>query len=163
MELLLFLAMLAVSGTVFCQDYRHRSLPLWLLLLYGLLVILHWVVWPLSYPFVLANLFFLTLLFGISLMVVRRRQKLQIREMMGLGDVVYLTISAGFFSFPFFVICLNIGLVVALLSHVLLMRWNPVYRERALIPLAGFVSPVISIGYFLELYEPAFVRTLFHY
>lgn len=149
------LSVLLVLGScliIAFQDFKSRSISIWVLGLYLGAVALYAALHHRSLLDAGFNLLFIGILLGTTVGMVTLVKKRPYREVIGLGDVLFLVISTPLFQLTSFVIWIPIGLLATFLIHLVLIRSVSVYRQQATVPLAGLLSLIFSIACVTEVY-----------
>ena len=153
MYVIFFLLFTFCSLLIFWQDFKSRSIHVYLILFFAVLpVLFHFFVQPISLWGLAFNWGFLAVIIGLSMLLIRWRNQLSFSGMFGLGDVFYLMIVSVYFDFPDFVIWLNAGLISALSMHLISNRLSERYKKQHLIPLAGFLAPIFTVALFIHIH-----------
>lgn len=99
-----------------------------------------WYLWE----YYLINLTFTILILLISVGVVARSKALDWRQVMGVGDLIFLFIICFWFDTMTYVIYFNVSVIVAMISHFLLAKLSS-YRADVGVPFAGNFAIVLMI------------------
>lgn len=126
------------------QDYRDRSVSVWLFMALIILGIGFNVTFPVDWLTVLINTVLLLLILLFSAVIMRFRG-FQLRGVIGSGDLIFFGSMALFMSTPDFVVFFNLCLLFSIVAHYLLVAVRSDYRKDT-IPLAGF-SSIVIIGW----------------
>ena len=144
------------------QDFRGRAVSILWFVFYAFLCVPYylyiatfdWIIW-------LLNVAFVTILIALSGIIVKMRVGKNIREMLGAGDIVFLFISTLYFDFPGFVIWLNVGLLLSLAGHLVLIRISASYKRSNSIPLAGFLAIIFTFAIVFENYVTSIAQLIY--
>lgn len=146
------LLLLGTSLVVTFEDFRSRTVSVYSLAAFLVSSGFYFVTHLSSLVDVGLNLGYCLTLIAVTVGIVRIVFRYSIKDVLGLGDVLFLVISTPLFRFPSFVIWLNIGLILSLLIHLVLLRASEPYKQKKLIPLAGILSLVFWSGCIIEMY-----------
>ncbi len=132
------LILLIVFALVLYQDFKSR-LVYWFL--YPIIGILAFAIQLHNLPLSIAltnlggNLIFVVLILAISLIYVRFR-KLDFKNTIGVGDILFFLFIAGTFSIVSFFVLFVFSLLFSLILHLVLSN----KKEQSTVPLAGYMS-----------------------
>lgn len=144
------LILVAIFAVVLYQDFASR-LVYWFL--YPLIGILAFAVQLNSLPIEIAlanlgcNLLFVGIILAISMIYLRFR-KLDLKNMFGIGDLLFFLFITATFSMVSFVILFVFSLVFSLVLHVVLN----LKKEQSTVPLAGYMSLFFGVVYLVTFY-----------
>ena len=144
------------------QDFEGRAVSVLWFVFFALLAVPYylyistfdWISWLLNIAFVMT-------LLALSGIILKLRVGKKIKEMLGAGDVVFLLISTLYFDFPSFVIWLNVGLVLSLAGHLVLIRIATSYKRSNSIPLAGFLAIIFTFAIVFENYVTSIAQLIY--
>lgn len=133
------IGLILVFAIVAFQDWKERQISVWVLVLWGLILGVSFVMEPVTFGIgLIQNLGLLVIQFAllyIYLMVRNRTIKVSFLKMIGLGDLLFLGLMAFSFnaqSFPFLLVG---GLVFTLVSFLLISKMVKLSDPK--VPLAG--------------------------
>ena len=139
-----FLILVHVIMTDFKSRYVHLVTMLVLLLITIARMMQNgsWQFWE----YYLLNLAFTSMLLLISVAVVAKKNGINWKDVIGVGDLVFLFLICFWFDTMTFVTYFNVSLVLALVAHVSLkkLQW---YRAELGVPFAGYFA--FSLMFFL--------------
>lgn len=99
-----------------------------------------WVLWE-FYAF---NLLFIGFILVVSIGVVSYKKSIRWREVMGIGDVVFLLLVCFWFDTMTFIIYFNVSVISALIAHFALSKLS-IYDTDKGVPFAGYFAIVLMI------------------
>lgn len=144
------LLLLIVFALVLYQDFKSR-LVYWFL--YPIIGILAFVIQLHNLPLSIAltnlggNLIFVVLVLAVSMMYVRFR-KLDLKNTIGIGDVLFFLFIASTFSIVSFLVLFVFSLLFSLILHLVLSN----KKEQSTVPLAGYMSLFFGAVYAISFF-----------
>ncbi|SHH28259.1 general secretion pathway protein [Flavobacterium defluvii] len=144
------LILLLVFALVLYQDFKSR-LVYWFL--YPIIGILAFAIQLYNLPLFIAftnlgiNLLFISLILGASALYIKFR-KLDFKNAIGIGDVLFFIFISGTFSTVSFLVLLVFSLVFSLILHLVLYS----QKEQITVPLAGYMSLFFGVVYAVSFY-----------
>ena len=144
------LLLLLVFTLVLYQDFKSR-LVYWFL--YPIIGILAFAIQLHSLPLSIAltnlggNLVFVVLILAVSMIYVRFR-KLDFKNTIGIGDILFFLFIAGTFSIVSFLVLFVFSLLFSLILHLVLSNKN----EQSTVPLAGYMSLFFGAVYAISFF-----------
>lgn len=139
------LILLIVFALVLYQDFKSR-LVYWFL--YPIIGILAFTIQLHNLPLSIVltnlggNLIFVVLILAVSMMYVRFR-KLDFKNTIGIGDVLFFLFIASTFSIVSFLVLFVFSLLFSLILHLVLSN----KKEQSTVPLAGYMSLFFGVVY----------------
>lgn len=97
-----------------------------------------------QWEYYVINLIFTTLILLISIGVVARSKAIDWRQVMGIGDLIFLLMICFWFDTITYVIYFNASVIIAMISHFLLGKLSS-YRADEGVPFAGYFAVVLMI------------------
>ncbi|KRB56708.1 hypothetical protein [Flavobacterium sp. Root186] len=144
------LILLIVFTLVLYQDFKSR-LVYWFL--YPIIGILAFAIQLHNLPLSIAltnlgfNLIFVVLILAVSMMYVRFR-KLDFKNTIGIGDILFFLFIAGTFSIVSFLVLFVFSLLFSLILHLVLSN----KKEQSTVPLAGYMSLFFGAVYAISFF-----------
>jgi hypothetical protein len=149
---LLKFSLIGVFAFIFYQDYKDRKVYWFLYPIVGVLVfVVQIMVVPICSIFVNTgfNLLFVSILLTVCyLYALLKLKKSLLKEVFGLGDVLFFIFIAFSFSIVSFFILFVFSLVFSLLLHI-------VFQDKQIektIPLAGYMSLFFGVVYVISFF-----------
>lgn len=139
------LILLIVFALVLYQDFKNR-LVYWFL--YPIIGILAFAIQLHNLPLSIAltnlggNLIFVVLILAVS-MIYARFRKLDLKNTIGIGDILFFLFIAGTFSIVSFLVLFVFSLLFSLILHLVLSN----KKEQSTVPLAGYMSLFFGVVY----------------
>lgn len=139
------LLLLIVFALVLYQDFKSR-LVYWFL--YPIIGILAFAIQLHNLPLSIAltnlggNLIFVVLILAVS-MIYARFRKLDLKNTIGIGDVLFFLFIASTFSIVSFLVLFVFSLLFSLILHLVLSN----KKEQLTVPLAGYMSFFFGVVY----------------
>lgn len=139
------LLLIIVFAIVLFQDFKNR-LVYWFL--YPIIGILAFVIQLYSVPIQIAlfnsgfNLLFIVLILGVSFVYIKIR-KLDFKNSIGIGDVLFFIFISCTFSIVSFLVLFVFALLFSLVLHFVLN----IKKEQQTVPLAGYMSLFFGVIY----------------
>lgn len=144
------LILLLVFALVLYQDFKSR-LVYWFL--YPIIGILAFAIQLYNIPLFIAvtnlgiNLLFISLILFISAVYIKFR-KLDFKNTIGIGDILFFIFISGTFSTVSFLILFVFSLIFSLILHLVLNN----KKEQITVPLAGYMSLFFGVVYAVSFY-----------
>ena len=144
------LILLIVFALVLYQDFKSR-LVYWFL--YPIIGILAFAIQLHNLPLSIAltnlggNLIFVVLILAVS-MIYARFRKLNFKNTIGIGDILFFLFIAGTFSIVSFLILFVFSLLFSLILHLVLNN----KKEQSTVPLAGYMSLFFGVVYAISFF-----------
>ncbi|WP_291152155.1 general secretion pathway protein [Flavobacterium sp. UBA7680] len=144
------LILLLVFALVLYQDFKSR-LVYWFL--YPIIGILAFAIQLHNLPLSIAltnlggNLIFVILILAVSMIYVRFR-KLDFKNTIGIGDILFFLFITGTFSIVSFLVLFVFSLLFSLILHLVLSN----KKEQSTVPLAGYMSLFFGVVYAISFF-----------
>lgn len=144
------LILLIVFALVLYQDFKSR-LVYWFL--YPIIGILAFAIQLHNLPLSIAltnlggNLIFVVLILAVS-MIYARLRKLNFKNTIGIGDILFFLFIAGTFSIVSFLVLFVFSLLFSLILHLVLSN----KKEQSTVPLAGYMSLFFGAVYVISFF-----------
>lgn len=132
---------LGISFVAIClaiQDFKYRKVNLFLLVLFGLLCLIKFSNSSLFWLEMILNMTYLTILLSVSFLLIKCKAKVEIKNAIGAGDVIFLYFTGLLFYFDHFLIWVVIALITSLGLHILIV--NILKPKEKSIPLLGYMT-----------------------
>lgn len=150
---LLKLLLIIVFLCIFYQDYQDREVYWFLYPILGLVVLIlqiEQVGFGTSILNVSFNLIFILFLLLICMFYSKYKLKVELKDTLGLGDILFFIFIAFSFSMVSFFILFVFSLLFSLILHLFLKK----YHNENTVPLAGYMSlffcTIYVVDFFLE-------------
>lgn len=147
LNILFYVILVFCSAITIIQDFKTRTIHLFVLIGFFLTGLIH--IWPFGFDgflIILFNFSYLSVLLLIAFLVLNIWKSLSAKEMIGMGDILYLIIMTLFFDFPEFIIALNFALIGSMILHLLLCQLFHSYKIKRYLPMAGLMVPFFTIS-----------------